>query len=747
MAAGDTDLNGTVDLIVCDGVASVSRLSGGSDGTLGSPVLVASPPIGGGITYPRSIADLNRDGKPDLVVVSSTSQLLTLIQNSLGGFDGTAPQSFPASTVNDLVTGDWNRDGIVDVALATANGLGVSLGTGSGTLATGSFVMSGRPYTAVCTGDFNKDGTPDLAVRESATNLVVGRGIDVFLGTGSGTFNLIQTLWVQDPIGSTIAAADVNRDGTLDLIAQAIIYPWPSGRVPGEGAEVHLGAGNGTFTTTDYLGKYLLGVSYPTDGPFTVADVDRDGAADIVTTRLISDVYRITTLLSNPPAKSNGLRDAAFYPTLNNPGHVAVGDLNRDGKPDVVTGAFGTNPGVAVLLGNGNGTLGTSTTLAQSWTVNQVGLADFNRDGILDIAACNTGIGAPRVSTMLGVGDGTFGARNDYYINAGLDFEIADMNRDGKMDCVTASQDSIQVLLGTGTGTFTAGTKVAITPCYDLDLADLNRDGYLDIVCASGTVKVFYQAANGTFGAPVTLSAPLTNCQTLCVADFNRDGFLDIVANNFTVYYVIWGAAASPFSSYATSTLAFTAFDMKMGEAEANGVPYVYASRNVEQVEVLSVSQAGVLASIGSYAVSNTPEGLALGDFDRDGLVDVVSAGSGGSFVAVNLHGIAGFITGVTAAAPPVTRAHLRQNYPNPFNPRTTIRYALPRTERAHLAIFDVQGRLVATLKDGVQAAGEHTIEWDGRNRQGVSVGSGIYLYRLSTESGESQARRMVVVK
>ncbi|HEU4725814.1 MAG TPA: FlgD immunoglobulin-like domain containing protein, partial [Candidatus Eisenbacteria bacterium] len=97
--------------------------------------------------------------------------------------------------------------------------------------------------------------------------------------------------------------------------------------------------------------------------------------------------------------------------------------------------------------------------------------------------------------------------------------------------------------------------------------------------------------------------------------------------------------------------------------------------------------------------------------------------------------------------APKVARVQLRQNYPNPFNPRTTIRYTLARPGRVALRVFDVTGRLVATLRDDVEPAGDREVEWDGRDRAGRTVASGVYIYRLSTESGENASRRMAVVK
>ncbi len=88
----------------------------------------------------------------------------------------------------------------------------------------------------------------------------------------------------------------------------------------------------------------------------------------------------------------------------------------------------------------------------------------------------------------------------------------------------------------------------------------------------------------------------------------------------------------------------------------------------------------------------------------------------------------------------------LDQNTPNPFNPATTIRYALPRAGDVSLRVFDLRGRLVRTLVDGHQPAGDHTVRWDGRTSAGGAAASGVYLYRLQTGE-ESRQRRMTLVR
>lgn len=88
----------------------------------------------------------------------------------------------------------------------------------------------------------------------------------------------------------------------------------------------------------------------------------------------------------------------------------------------------------------------------------------------------------------------------------------------------------------------------------------------------------------------------------------------------------------------------------------------------------------------------------------------------------------------------------LHQNYPNPFNPNTSIRYELPADRKVELTIYNLLGQKVRTLVRGPQPAGEHTVEWNGKNDIGNSVASGVYIYRI--ETGEFvQARKMVLLR
>lgn len=100
--------------------------------------------------------------------------------------------------------------------------------------------------------------------------------------------------------------------------------------------------------------------------------------------------------------------------------------------------------------------------------------------------------------------------------------------------------------------------------------------------------------------------------------------------------------------------------------------------------------------------------------------------------------------TGVNAEAVP--RGMSLRSYPNPFNPSTTIRYSLLETGRVRLAIYDVTGRLVRTLVDGVRDAGDQQVFWDGKDDRGSLVGSGVYVYQLEAGS-KSLTRKMSLLR
>jgi len=183
------------------------------------------------------------------------------------------------------------------------------------------------------------------------------------------------------------------------------------------------------------------------------------------------------------------------------PHAVRIGDLNRDGKPDLVTANsdglrcldppcdHDTADSVSVFLGKGDGTFPAHVDYASTWDqgTGDVQIADVNRDGKPDVVAANAA--AHSVSVLLGKGDGTLRRKVDYATgnNASNAVQIGDLDRDGKADLVTANAGhGVSVLLGKGDGTFPTleDYETGRWP-YAVQVGDLNRDGKPDLVSAN----------------------------------------------------------------------------------------------------------------------------------------------------------------------------------------------------------------------------------------------------------------------
>jgi hypothetical protein len=474
MAAADFNKDGRVDLVVTNGYTSLNIMLGNGDGTfaVASTYSVTSTANLNAI----AVADFNQDGFIDVALPSG--------QIFLGNGNGTLTegntfQTSPGATVVSAV--DFNGDGIPDLVTGGTSSCGrgdfgttgISLGNGDGTFQSVKVLDSGGCYyrVSITSNDLNGDGASDLVIvagqriqgdtnpqlsvlinpvsgsfsaaelnisggsgsvtvgdfdRDGNADLLLSEG-SVYLGNGNGTLRFLASASLN---AVAVANEDFNHDGKLDL-ASAVECA-PAGCSGGGQLLISLGNGDGTFQLPTALSS---GGFYAES--LAIGDFNRDGALDIA---LLNNCTDVSCSSGGSVSVWSGNGDGTFnfkntidlsqlgFQGQRFPVSVVAGDFNNDGIVDLAVAGSDPQflaPGlVSILLGNGDGSfqLPLVFKLLTGDGAVAVVAADFNQDGILDLAFANgaacadcTGHG----SIMYGKGDGTFVAGPDIPTSGG----------------------------------------------------------------------------------------------------------------------------------------------------------------------------------------------------------------------------------------------------------------------------------------------------------------------------------------
>ena len=571
----DFDGDGVVDLAATShDLDNVSVLIGTGDGRFGRPASFAT----GERPFAIASADFNGDNHIDFAIANRESDDVSIL---LGNGDATfsaAQQFMVGESPTGIVTEDFNGDSAIDVAVVngSSDDVSVLLGVSDGSFLPEIRVGAAFRANSITSGDFDGDGVQDLAFgvynAYGATD-----SVGVLIGFGDGMFSG-PDMFDTGPFTQTVQSIDFDGDGFLDLVTIN-----SDGNATINDGFVLLGNGDGDFA----VGR-RISVAYRAND-LAIEDFDGDGNFDIATvepTATYSSVGRFSVLLGC--GSTELVPGSENFPAGDSPGDIVAADIDGDGIVDLVTGNSNIfygfpGDGISVLLGQPNGSFLPTMPIETENAISSIVAADFNGDGIVDLAGSESipYLGSDLVLVWLGTGDGRF--IDAPSIKIGNRPVVGDFNGDSNVDLVGVSNGVMTVTLGNGDGTFVTvySFDFMANNVLSIAVADLDGDGIEDISVpkfSEDEVAVVIGNGDGTFGRESTFSVG-DSPQFIAVGDINGDEIPDLVT----------------------------------------------ANRQSDDVSILTGIGDGEFGDLRSCAVGNSPRMVSFGDFNRDGSQDIAA--------------------------------------------------------------------------------------------------------------------------
>ncbi len=562
-------------------------------------------------------ADFNKDGNLDLAVTDQVAATITVLLGQSNGaflvYSTIAADHFPGC----IVVADFNGDGNLDIAVADwlDESVWVYLGDGKGNFGIGIKSEIGSNATIMAAADFNHDGKVDLAVTDNTGSLIA-----ILLGKGDGSFDpYVDYSTPSATVG--IVAADFNRDGNIDLAVAD---------TDGNDVVIFLGRGDGTFKT---------GTSFPAGEvpvELVVGDFNGDGLLDLgVVDGPDCGCGFFSVLVGNG---DGSFQSPLTMPTEAQPGRVVAGDFNHDGWLDVAIAVAGVE---SVYLGNGDGSFKPNIDYGSDFSGGPVASGDFNHDGNLDLALGNfNGNLSTGVSILLGNGDGTFGKTSSYGVGQyplGIVSSDFDDDRNYDLATVNTGDNTVSVLKNLGNGSFQAAVSYSVSSGQSgaIVSGDFNGDSYSDLATtnfSAGTVSVLLNKRDGSFGSYVDYPACVFPGPVVA-GDFNNDGKIDLVVGQTGGgMCLLLGNGNGTFQKPIGFATGLTSASIAVADFNGDGnldLATVSGSFGSNSVTVLLGNGNGTFQSAVNYAAGGSASAVVASDFNGDQKVDLAVIADG----------------------------------------------------------------------------------------------------------------------
>ena len=586
--------------------------------------------------------DANEDGRMDIIIANEEADdvVVFLAFDYISFTDHSINIPGADLSARYLVTGDFNSDHRLDIAVANTNGYYISiyLGYGNGTFFEHTRLSTGESSNPVSlsVGDLNHDDCLDIVV----TNMNTGT-IDVFLGHGDGGFQwliLYQSGNQSSPL--SLALADLNKDNQLDIAVTL-----DTGNNTGE-VWMFWGYGNGSFHKEVVYSMVNSAVFIAVD------DLNQDTNLDMVVVNTYA--HNVCILFGYGNGTFGNVTNLSTgedsYPVC-----VAFGDFNRDQSIDIVISNLNFHI-ISLFFDYGNGTSSLQKTFETRLTANlrPIVVADMNNDTILDILAADYHGGDTSVAIYYGLGDGNFTLSNIHptgFASRLTMMAVGDFNNDSKLDLAITnwSENSIGVFIQASIEPFGPSVQFSTgnqSHPNSVTLGDFNNDGHLDIAVTNSALNTFgilLGYGNGDFADQLTCFTGFNSLPSAISTDhFNDDNYLDIVVINTATHHIciFLGQGNGSFiqmTNYSTGVrsipVAIVAKDMNRdGHADL-----VVANRDSNEVLVFTGTGNGVSDEPKRYSIGYNarPQSVAIGDINDDEMLDIAVANDGAGYVEI----------------------------------------------------------------------------------------------------------------